>query len=82
VACLIAGNAAGAIKTGHHLKYTPEDSQARQLAGRRNEQDRAKAIAIPNQNRMSNVHLSLLNAVGVQIDKFADSTGPIAISAE
>jgi hypothetical protein len=82
MACLIAGNAGGAIKTGSHIKYTPEDSTARQLAGRRNEQDRAKAIAIPNTNRISNVHLSLLQAIGVQVDKFADSTGPIAISAE
>jgi hypothetical protein len=81
VACLIAGNAGGAIKTGQHLKYSPEDVKARQLAGRRNAKDRTAAIAIPNTNRLSNVHVSLLNAVGVPTTKFADSTGAIAISA-
>ncbi len=82
VPVLIAGNAGGAIKTGNHIKYTPEDSKARSLAGRRNEADRASAIAIPNRNRLSNVHVSLLNAVGVPTTQFADSTGPIQISAE
>jgi hypothetical protein len=80
--CLIAGNAGGAIKTGHHLKYVPEDSKARQLAGRRNEADRTTALAIPNTNRLANVHVSLLNAIGVPTAKFADSTGPIALGPE
>lgn len=82
VPVLIAGNAGGAIKTGHHLKYVPEDSKARSLAGRRNEADRTTALAIPNSNRLANVHVSLLNAVGVPTQKFADSTGPVVISAE
>ncbi len=82
VPCLIAGNAGGAIKTGHHLKYVPEDSKARSLAGRRSEAERTTALAIPNTNRLANVHVSLLNAVGVPTTKFADSTGPIAIGPE
>jgi hypothetical protein len=82
VPVLIAGNAGGAIKTGSHIKYVPEDSKARSLAGRRSEAERTQAIAIPNSNRLSNVHVSLLNAVGVPTAKFADSTAPIAISAE
>jgi hypothetical protein len=81
VPVLIAGNAGGAITTGHHLEYVAEDAKARSLAGRRNEADRTAALAIPNSNRLANVHVSLLNAVGVPTEKFADSTGPIAISA-
>ncbi len=76
--CLIAGNAGGAIKTGRHLKYVPEDNKARSLAGSRSEANRTSALAIPNTNRMANVHLALLQAVGVPAKSFADSTGPIA----
>lgn len=76
--CLIAGNAGGAIPTGRHLRYRPEDDSARRLAARRNVADRAAAIAIPNTNRMSNVHLALLHAAGIPAPSFADSTGPIA----
>jgi hypothetical protein len=77
MACLLAGNAGGAIATGRHLAYTPEDGNARSLARRRTAADRAAAIAIPNTNRLSNVHLSLLQAAGVPATSFADSTGPI-----
>ena len=77
MACLIAGNAGGAIQTGRHLAFKPEDPNARKLAGRRNASDRAAGIAIPNSNRLSNVHLSLLNATGIQATSFADSTVPI-----
>jgi len=77
MACLIGGNAGGAIQTGRHLKYTPEDPKARSLAGRRTVADRAAAIAIPNSNRLANVHLSLLQAAGVPATSFGDSTGPI-----
>lgn len=80
VACLIAGNAGGAIKTGYHRKYVPEDSKARALAGRRNEADRSAALAIPNSNRLANVHLSLLAAVGAPTAKLGDSTAPLPIS--
>jgi hypothetical protein len=77
MACLLAGNAGGAIATGRHLAFTPEDKNARSLARRRTFADRAAAIAIPNSNRLSNVHLSLLQAAGVPATSFADSTGPI-----
>lgn len=77
MACMIAGNAGGAIQTGRHLAFTPEDKNARNLARRRTAADRAAAIAIPNSNRLSNVHLSLLQAAGVPATTFADSTGPI-----
>jgi hypothetical protein len=76
--CLIAGNAGGAITTGRHLQYSPEDTRARQLARTRNEQDRTEALAIPNTNRMANVHLALLQAAGVPATSFADSNQPIA----
>ncbi len=77
MACLIAGNAGGAIPSGRHLAYKPEDANARNLARRRTFADRAAAIAIPNSNRLANVHLSLLQAAGVPATSFGDSTGPI-----
>lgn len=77
MACLLAGNAGGAIATGRHIAYKPEDPNAKRMAAKRNATDRAAAIAIPNSNRLANVHLSLLQAAGVPADKFADSTGPI-----
>lgn len=76
--CLLAGNAGGAIATGRHLHYSPEDTKARDLGRRREEAARNQALAIPNTNRMANVHLALLNAVGVKTDTFADSNQPIA----
>lgn len=76
--CLLAGNAGGAIATGRHLNYSPEDGKARQLGRSRNIGDRTQALAIPNTNRMANLHLSLLQSVGVQTDKFADSNQPLA----
>jgi hypothetical protein len=76
--CLIAGNAGGAIATGRHLRYSPEDARARQLARSRNIDDRTEALAIPNTNRMANLHLALLQAVGVPATQFADSNQPIA----
>jgi hypothetical protein len=78
MACLIAGNAGGAISTGRHLAYKAEDTNAKKLAAKRNVVDRTAALAIPNTNRMANVHLSLLQAAGVPAESFADSTGPIA----
>lgn len=77
MACLIAGNAGGAIASGRHVAYKPEDPNARNLARHRTVADRATALAIPNTNRMSNVHLSLLQAAGVPATSFGDSTGPI-----
>jgi hypothetical protein len=77
MACLIAGNAGGAIPSGRHLAYKPEDASARSLARKRSFAERAQAIAIPNTNRMSNVYLSMLQAAGVPATGFADSTGPI-----
>lgn len=76
--CIIAGNAGGAIKTGRHLQYAPEDAKARSLARGRNLDGRTQALAIPNTNRMANVHLALLQAAGVPATKFADSNQPIA----
>lgn len=78
MACLIAGNAGGAISSGRHLAFKPEDPNARNLARRRTFADRATALAIPNSNRLANVHLSLLQAAGVPATTFGDSTGPIA----
>lgn len=78
MACLVAGNAGGAITTGRHLAYKPEDANAHRLANRRTFADRAAGIAIPNTNRLSNVHLSLLQAAGVPATSFGDSNGPIA----
>lgn len=77
IPCLIAGNAGGAIPTGRHLAFKPEDSTARRRAASRHPVERAAAIAIPNTNRLSNVHLALLQAAGVPATSFADSTMPI-----
>lgn len=76
--CLLAGNAGGAIATGRHLQYTPEDNRARSLARGRNLDGRTQALAIPNTNRMANLHLSLLQAAGVPVTSFADSNQPLA----
>lgn len=77
--CLLVGNAGGAIPTGRHLAYSPEDNgKARQLGKSRTIADRTQALAAPNTNRMANLHLALLRAVGVEADKFADSNQPIA----
>lgn len=77
VAVLLAGNSGGAFTPGKHLAFTPEDANARRLAGTRTAENRAKALAIPNTNRMANVHLSMLQAAGVPVTKFADSNGTI-----
>ncbi len=77
MACLVAGNLGGAIQTGRHLAFTPEDPNAKKLAAKRTAADRAAGIAIPNTNRLSNVHLALLQGAGVDAQKFADSTKPI-----
>jgi hypothetical protein len=74
---LLAGNGGGALNPGRHVVYTPEDASARKLAGTRNVADRTKALAIPNTNRMANLHLALLQNLGVQTDQFADSTGAL-----
>lgn len=76
--CLLVGNAGGAIATGRHLQYSPENPKARTLGRTRDIADRTAALAMPNTNRMANVHLALLKAVGVETDKFADSNQPIA----
>jgi hypothetical protein len=49
---IVAGGAAGGMKTGRHLKF--EEPTA-----------------------LSNLHLTLLEKTGVQLDKFGDSTGTI-----
>jgi len=64
-------------RSGRHLAFTPEDPNARRPGQRRTAVDRAAAIAIPNSNRIANVHLSLLQAAGVPATSFADSTKPI-----
>jgi Protein of unknown function (DUF1552) len=74
---LLAGNGGGALNPGRHVVFTPEDSSARRLAGSRTVLDRTKALAIPNTNRMANLHLALLQSAGVAADRFADSTGPL-----
>jgi hypothetical protein len=74
---LLIGNGGGAFKSGRHLAFVPEDASARSLAGTRILDNRTKAIAIPNTNRLSNLHLSLLKNAGVTIDSFSDSTGPL-----
>ena len=76
--CIIARNAGGAISTGRHLRYAPEDAKARELGRRREADARNQALAIPNTNRMANVHLALLHAVGVKAEKLADSNQPIS----
>lgn len=73
---LVAGNAGGQIATGRHLAYVPEDPGARRM-GRTAEAIEA-ASAVPNSNKLANVHLSLLQAAGVPATSFGNSTGPIA----
>jgi hypothetical protein len=77
IAVLIAGNAGGAIASGQHLAFKPEDSNARRLANSRTVANRTQALAIPNTNRMANVHFTLLQATGVPVTAFADSNGTI-----
>jgi hypothetical protein len=75
---LLAGNGGGAFTSGRYLAYAPEDPSARKLAGTRDLDSRTKALAIPNTNRLANLHLSLLKWAGVGIDKFGDSTGTLS----
>jgi hypothetical protein len=75
---LLAGNGGGAFASGRHLAFAPEDANARKLASKRDLDARTQALAIPNTNRLANLHLSLLKSAGVPIDKFGDSTGPLA----
>jgi hypothetical protein len=72
---LLAGNAGGAFTTGRHIAYTPEDPKARDYGHREDEASRTQALAIPNTNRMANLHLSLLHAGGVDVPKVGDSNG-------
>lgn len=81
VAVLLAGNGGGAIPTGRHLAYKAEDTSVYsklRIGGARTAENRAAALALPNTNRMDNVHLALLQAAGVPADKFASSNQPIA----
>lgn len=63
---LLAGRGGGAWKTGRHLVYEPEDKTARSLAGTRDPVKRATASAMPNTNKLANLHVSLLQTLGVQ----------------
>jgi hypothetical protein len=74
---LLLGNGGGAYQSGRHLAYAPEDGNARRLAGTRNPENRTRALAIPNSNKLANLHLSLLKHAGVPVDKVGDSTGPL-----
>jgi hypothetical protein len=74
---LLVGNGAGTLKPGRHIPFSPEDPSARTLAGTRNQDKRTQALAIPNTNRISNLHLTLLKNAGVGVDAFSDSTGPL-----
>src|SRR5262249_40010230 len=69
---LLAGNGGGAFTSGRHLAYAPEDASARRLAAKRDLDSRTQALAIPNTNRLANLHLSLLKSAGVGIDQFGD----------
>ena len=73
--CLVIGNGGGTIATGRHLVYTPEDPSARR--GPRTAAGIEAALAIPNTNKIANVHLSLLQAAGVPATSFGNSTGPL-----
>jgi hypothetical protein len=74
---LLAGNAGGALNPGRHVVFTPEDPSARQIIDTTLEA-RTKALAIPNTNRFANLHLTLLNAAGVQVPSVGDSNGMLA----
>ena len=80
IPCLVIGNGGGTIATGRHLAYTPEDASARKASGVGGSRTAAAieaAIAIPNTNKLANVHLFLLQAAGVPATSFGNSTGPI-----
>jgi hypothetical protein len=72
---LLAGNAGGAYTTGRHIAYQPENPMARTLGHHEDATSRAAAIAIPNTNRIANLHMSLLHFAGVDVPSVGDSTG-------
>jgi hypothetical protein len=72
---ILGGSAGGAFTTGRHVTYVPEDPKARTLAQQKTAETRAQALAIPNTNRVSNLHLSMLHAVGIDGVTLGDSTG-------
>lgn len=77
---LLAGNGGGAFASGRHLRYTPEDNSARSLAATHDAAKRTQALAIPNSNKLANLHVSLLSTVGIDPakTKVGDSTGPLS----
>ena len=72
---ILGGAAGGAFQTGRHIAYTPEEPNARTLAQKKTADQRTQALAIPNTNRVANLHLSLLHAAGIDNVKLGDSTG-------
>ena len=68
VPILVAGKAGGRLKTGRHLIY----GQGRDVSSTGILQPVAAAGA-----PLSNLWLSLLDCVGVRLDRIADSTGPL-----
>jgi hypothetical protein len=75
---ILGGNGGGAFKTGRHIAYVPEDPTARDLAQKKTAPLRAQALAIPNTNRVSNLHLSMLHAAGIDGVSLGDSNGLLA----
>jgi len=65
-------NAGGAIASGRHLAFTPEDPNARRLA-RAARPSIARGDRDSDSNRIPTLHLSLLQAAGVPATSFADS---------
>lgn len=77
---LLAGRGAGAWQTGRHLRFDPEDGgEARRLAARRTQRDRAEGVSRPNTNRVANLHVTLLAAMGVPNAKVGDSNGALPL---
>lgn len=73
---LLGGNGGGAFSGGQYIAYTPEDPSARTLAATRDATKRTQALAIPNTNKLANLHVSLLQTIGVNTT-VGDSTGPL-----
>jgi hypothetical protein len=72
---LVAGQGGGALVSGVHLVFSPEDTRARSLANSRRTEDIAAGSKIPNVNKVANLHVALLEAAGVRGAVVGNSSG-------
>lgn len=74
---LLAGRGGGAWTPGRHLHFEPEDGGDARRAVRNG--DRQAASDVPNTNKIANLHLTLLESVGVSNATLGNSDAPLSL---